>query len=47
VAAKEAEVKAALGSRGPGLATADKYLSNLRRRVTRQVERTPHTPATR
>jgi len=47
VAAREAEVKAAIGSDGLGSATADKYLSNLRRRVTRQVERTPHTAAKR
>lgn len=40
--AKEAEVKAALESGALGHAAADKYLSNLRQRVTRQAQRAPH-----
>lgn len=43
VAAKEAEVKAARGSGALGASAADKYLSKLRRHVTRQVEHAPRT----
>jgi len=41
VAAKEAEVKAARASGALGASAADKYLSKLRRHVTRQVEHAP------